>query len=401
MSSNTSILEYPRPQHECGLDNKKDGLRVAILSDAIQERNGAGTYYHDLVDELRGHVACAELICPSGKTTASYEYFAVPMPGDPTQQLRLPKVRQVSQAVRKIDPHVIVSATPGPYGFLGYFLARRWKLPFCTGHHTRFDKLVELYWRGRLGRMVGSVLERINGLLFRRSAMVVATSDEMVEHAQRIGARNVCLMGTPIGKRFCATAPPAAPREVRNVLFAGRLASEKNLEAVLEAAEQHAQIRFVIAGDGPQRSLVEKKAELLPNLTCAGWVPREDLASWFDACDLLVLPSHVESFGTVAAEAMTRRRAAIVSPHCGILDWQHLRDAVIPMKADETLAQTIARVSAWRGDDLAALACRAYEAVQHLNRDTAESWIDLLHRLVCAAPAGGSAPAHGHAKLSA
>ena len=41
-----------------------DDLRVAVVSDATRERNGVGTYYADLVQQLRGQGATAELICP-------------------------------------------------------------------------------------------------------------------------------------------------------------------------------------------------------------------------------------------------------------------------------------------------------------------------------------------------
>jgi glycosyltransferase involved in cell wall biosynthesis len=280
---------------------------------------------------------------------------------------------------------VIVSATPGPYGFLGYWLARRLRVPLCAGHHTRFDKLVELYWRGRIGRWVGSALEQINGALFRRSALVVATSPEMVEHARAVGARNVQLMGTPINRRFLLSPPPA-PRQVRSVLYAGRLASEKNIEAVLEAAERLSHLRFVIAGNGPQRPLVEKKSEKLRNLYFVGWVPRGDLVSYFNESDLLVLPSHVESFGTVAVEAMARRRPVIVSPQCGILDWAPLKNAVISMLPNESLAEAIKRVAAWHGAELAASASAAYEAVHSLNTSTVDRWLDALSELADLSP---------------
>lgn len=46
-----------------------ESLRVAVVSDAAAERNGVGTYYHDLVQHLRGRVDRAELFCPRGAAT--------------------------------------------------------------------------------------------------------------------------------------------------------------------------------------------------------------------------------------------------------------------------------------------------------------------------------------------
>jgi glycosyltransferase involved in cell wall biosynthesis len=353
-------------------------LRVVFLSDALEERNGAGTYYHDLIEHLRGHLERVEMFSPRGGSRTRYEYLSLPMPGDPTQQLRLPSPGRLSQAIQEIDPHVVAAATPGPYGFFACLLAKRSRLPLCAGHHTRFDRLGELYWQGKLGRLTGRTLAWIFGLLFRAASVVVATSPEMDEHARRVGAKRVVLVGTPISKRFLSDDPPPAPSRVQSVLYAGRLASEKNIEAVLDAAERLSDVRFVVAGDGPQRPLVQAKADELANLQYVGWVAREKVVALFDQCDMLVLPSHVESFGTVASEAMARRRLVVVSPHCGILDWKHLGRGVICMHSDETLADALRRVAGWDGSALRRKAEQGHRAVQTLNDRTVEHWLNLL-----------------------
>jgi glycosyltransferase involved in cell wall biosynthesis len=162
------------------------------------------------------------------------------------------------------------------------------------------------------------------------------------------------------------------------MLYAGRLASEKNIEAVIDAAERLPHLRFVVAGDGPQRPLVQAKADELGNLEYVGWIPRPEVVALFDRCDMLMLPSHVESFGTVALEAMARRRLVVVSPHCGILDWKPLSQSVLRMQRDETLAEAIQRIGNWDGQTLAAKAEQGHRAIESLNARTVEHWLDLL-----------------------
>ena len=230
MSSNDSasaVLPSKPAKQDDDRRRRLSTLRVVFLSDALQERNGAGTYYHDLIEHLRGHLERVEMFSPRGGSRTRYEYLSLPMPGDPTQQLRLPSLGRLSQAVEEIAPHVIAAATPGPYGFFACLLAKRYRLPLCAGHHTRFDRLAPLYWHGKLGRLTGHTLAWIFGLLFRAASVVVATSPEMAKHARRVGATRACLVGTPISKRFLCDAPPPAPSRVRSVLYAGRLASEK------------------------------------------------------------------------------------------------------------------------------------------------------------------------------
>jgi hypothetical protein len=40
-------------------------LRLVLISDAIQDRNGVGTYYQDLAAHLQRYVGQVEVICPS------------------------------------------------------------------------------------------------------------------------------------------------------------------------------------------------------------------------------------------------------------------------------------------------------------------------------------------------
>jgi glycosyltransferase involved in cell wall biosynthesis len=58
---------------------------------------------------------------------------------------------------------------------------------------------------------------------------------------------------------------------------------------------------FVVAGDGPSRSLLEAR---LPWVRRVGFLGREELASLYAAADLCILPSATETCGLVALEAM-------------------------------------------------------------------------------------------------
>jgi len=101
----------------------------------------------------------------------------------------------------------------------------------------------------------------------------------MIDVARRMGARTVRLMGTPIPKRFLDLPPTPLRPKIERVLFAGRLAPEKNLEAVVEAAERLPDLAFVIAGDGPLRGWLEDRAAELGNLTYVGWAKRRQMAT--------------------------------------------------------------------------------------------------------------------------
>lgn len=324
---------------------RNDQSRVLIISDAAPHRNGVGAYYADLMDDLGEHVAHVEIISPEIVGEKWQGGWSVPLPGDKTQKLCLPNAFELQKQIRLFQPTVIVIPTPGLFGLLGAVLAKRMGLPVIIGFHTWFEKLAGLYWNRVQGGLTKTYFELANKALFRLADRVLANSKEMVDIAQENGAPNAGLMGTPLSKSLLDAPVSAVPKQVKRVLFVGRLAAEKNIEAILDAAKTHTSIQFTIAGEGPERERIECLAKGLKNVCLTGWVARSELTELIDAHDSLVLPSKVESFGTVAMEAMVRQRLVIVSQACGITEWPALRSGLMVMSQDSDLATELTTAS--------------------------------------------------------
>ncbi|MDZ7749175.1 MAG: sulfotransferase [Halofilum sp. (in: g-proteobacteria)] len=352
------------------------GLRVAFFSDSLPERNGTGAYYHDLLAHLRGQLAGVEIFQPlPGR---DFETIGMPLPGDPTQRLALPARARIRRAMAELAPHVVVSVTPGPFGLLGRRLARARGAGFITAYHTDFAALAGLYW-GPLRRRLGQrLLDALNRHLCRASATVLVNNNALVATAKRLGAPRVDVMGTPIEQVFLATTPPAAPRRPDPVVFAGRLAAEKNIDAILAAARARPQQRFIVAGDGPQRERVVAASRALDNLEYRGWLTRQALCELLDEAGVLVLPSHVETFGSIALEAMVRRRPVLVSASAGIHDWPQVADSLCRLAPDERLEDALARLAHEDPEQWAARGERGRVGALQLHRETVEQWLAVL-----------------------
>ncbi len=373
-------------------------LRVVVVADVVPERNGVGAYYRDLMAQLGRRVERAEMIAPEMDDGRWQLGPGWPMPGDPTQSLALPAARRIRRHLHQLQPTAVVVPTPGPFGFLGAHLAGRQGARLLVGFHTHLGHLTDLYWKAaaaRLARVGQWWLDRSHHHLFDRADLVLANSSEMVDIARGLGAPHARLMGTPIPAAFLAEPTKTLDGPLRRVLFAGRLAPEKNLEAILEAAEAAPELDFEIAGEGPQRDLIEEAAARLPNLHYRGWLEREAVMEILDACDVLVLPSKIESFGTIALEAMARGRLVLVSTHCGILDWPALRPGLHAIGPEERLAEALRRLAALPLEQRQGSADRARKAAAALNEWTLDHWLGLLsgQELPADADAGERAPA--------
>ncbi|SDG73004.1 glycosyltransferase [Roseospirillum parvum] len=351
-------------------------LRIAVVSDAELERNGVGAYYADLAAHLGEHVAELAIISPGGDN--AYGSLSMPMPGDSTQTLWMPNVMAVRRRLRALKPHAVILPTPGPWGLLGARLGSGVGAALIVGFHTHFEQLTHLYWNPRLGLIPRTYMRWVSRYLFKRGRMVLANSHAMAEVARGLGAPQVDLMGTPIPRAFVDTPPPPLPEHIEKVLFAGRLAPEKNVEAVVEAAAAHPHIAFTIAGDGPLRASLEARAAELPNLSLVGWVPRAELPALIDRHHLLILPSHVESLGTIALEALARGRNVLVSTHCGITEWPMLDRALFRIGDGETVAQALGRALDVDATLRHRKATLGAEGAREMNAWAIEGWLKVL-----------------------
>lgn len=107
---------------------------------------------------------------------------------------------------------------------------------------------------------------------------------------------------------FSPRATPAFERDDPVVLFVGRFTEAKGVFDLLEAfaSIDAADAELVLVGRGDEECAEERASELgvRDAVTLAGVVPHERLPGYYTASDVFCLPSHRESFGLVALEAM-------------------------------------------------------------------------------------------------
>ncbi|MEQ8407430.1 MAG: glycosyltransferase [Gammaproteobacteria bacterium] len=356
-------------------------LRIAVLSDSLKDRNGVDAYYRDLVSHLQRHVAQVEYLTPNPEDGELYTRFRFPMPGDSTQQVIFPHAPGLNARLKALQPHVIVAATNGPFGLFAVYAARRLNAQLVAGFHTLIEDLCGMYWGRVLGGVTRSYMELQNRIIFRNSERVVVNSNSMIDSAANLSATPVTLMGTPLDKLFVDT-PICLPRqELKKVLYAGRLAPEKNIEGFIDCATQLPDLEFTIAGDGPLRADIEQHAATLPNLQFLGHLPRNEIVNSIDSHDLLVLPSHLEAFGTIALEAMVRQRLVLVSSHCGILSWQSLNEGLYQFSDEESVAEAIQRIAGLDTRQRDKKMRHARETALQVHEQAITGWLELFTEL--------------------
>jgi len=102
------------------------------------------------------------------------------------------------------------------------------------------------------------------------------------------------------------------------VLFAGKLYYKKSPIDVVTAIDRLEQsTNLIVIGDGPLRSDMEHLASARPWMRMLGFVNQSEIAAWYGATDLFVLPSCSEKWGLAVNEAMAAGAVPIVSDAVG------------------------------------------------------------------------------------
>lgn len=153
--------------------------------------------------------------------------------------------------------------------------------------------------------------------------------------------------------------PLYTPGDAPLVVAMGRLHENKAFDVLLEAMVRIPGAYLWIAGEGPLRGVLEKKAETLgvrPRTRFLGW--REDTPALLAAGDIFVCPSRHEPLGNVVLEAWAQGAAVVAADSFGpgtliedretgllvpIDDAPALGSAILSLLDDDKLRSRIAR----------------------------------------------------------
>ena len=355
---------------------KVNTSRVAFFSDSLAERNGTGAYYFDLLESLKKELPNIEIFQPL--RDVRFSRLSIPMPGDPSQRLITPNLFRIRNGLKKLKPKTIVIVTPGPFGIVGYLYAKKHKLNCITAFHTDFEQLTKIYWNPLSRFFANLYLKFINRCLCRNSQYTLINNSKLISDIQKLGCVDYKLMGTPLPKCFLDSSPQPLPPQIKQICFAGRLALEKNIDLIINSAKDFPSIRFIIIGEGPLRSVLMKKAKPLKNVKFMNWLNRRELVNIIDLSNALLLPSKIETFGSIAYESMARGRPVIVSINSGINEWENLSKHILKMETFSDLSRCIQSLIDMTESERAKLSQNSFIAARDFHNESIKQWINLL-----------------------
>ena len=207
--------------------------------------------------------------------------------------------------------------------------AARHSVPSVVISHERLDRLLEQFL------LPGPTARRWADWANRRMAAsydtVVCTTGFARAEFDRIGSRNV--LQVPLGVDLAAFSPARRDIALRGELagpadtllvHCGRLSAEKHVErsvdTVAELHESGHRVRLVVAGDGPRRAALQRRARGLP-VTFLGFVAeRTAVARLLASADVALAPGPHETFGLAALESLASGTPVVVSRSSALVE---------------------------------------------------------------------------------
>lgn len=245
-------------------------------------------------------------------------------------------------------------------GWVGLWLKGRWGVPLLAMSHT----LGEVKRRVAMAEPDPPCRIEVERSIAKGADLLISASDDerhILEESYGADPKRIRVIACGVDlRRFRALDRKAARRSLDNlngkkiVLFVGRIEPAKGVELLLSAAAQLDKEPpfqlLIVGGDGTGNGEMKRLQSMAAGLGLDGGVSflgpieHDRLPLFYNAADVCVVPSHHESFGLVALEAMACGTPVIASDVGGLR--VTVRDGetgyLIPHRAPRPFAERIA-----------------------------------------------------------
>jgi glycosyltransferase involved in cell wall biosynthesis len=231
----------------------------------------------------------------------------------------------VSRQIEAFNPDIIHVNTEFVIAEFGFQYARLHNLPVIYTFHTLWEDYAANYIPLVPTFMLRSMIRGIHKNILRRSDVIIVPTVQIRDVVRKYKIKKrTHLLPTGIDPhlfsheaseiaQFRAMLTQKYPQLLnkRVLLFAGRIAKEKNIDFLLKLAPEitakHPEIVFLFVGNGPDLYFYMEECERIgiqDHCIFTGYVAREDLALIYGMSDIFVFPSLTETQGLVTIEAM-------------------------------------------------------------------------------------------------
>ena len=241
-------------------------------------------------------------------------------------------VETIRRTLEEFRPDVIHITGPSELGMFGAYFARDMGVPLAASWHTNLHEYAarRMGWlTERFSNSRGAVIERrveggalwVTSQFYKLAKVLFAPNDELCRMLEETTGRPCFLMQRGVDTEWFSPEHRTRTMSDKAVVlgYVGRLSVEKNV-ALLGRVERElaamgvSGVRFLVVGHGSEEISLRRE---LKEAEFAGVLRGEALADAYANMDVLVFPSHTDTFGNVVLEALASGVPAVVTPDGG------------------------------------------------------------------------------------
>jgi phosphatidylinositol alpha 1,6-mannosyltransferase len=245
-----------------------------------------------------------------------YKIPSVQFPLNNEYRVALPGQKQIEEVLQQFRPDILHFNSPCSLGYAAIKYGKKNNIPVVSTYHTHFASYARYYRVKMLERFSWSYFRNV----YNSCEKVYVPSEPLVDELREHRINN--LECVPHGVDTDLFHPKhrndlwkielgIANQNI--LLFVGRLVWEKDLKTLAATyrllKSRRSDVSFVLAGDGPARSELER---MMPDAIFLGYQTGKNLSETFASSDVFIFPSTTETFGNVTIEAM----ASGIPPVC-------------------------------------------------------------------------------------
>ena len=298
-------------------------LKVALVTESfLPSANGVTTSVLRVLDTFKQRGFKAMVIAPTSVSpmhngfpvhvmaTVPVMQFPVAVPGP-----------SIQRELDEFQPDVIHVAAPFMMGARAISWGAKNNVPVIAVYQTDLGGYMNRYGL----KFARTVVDKMMASIHANADINLAPTQEAASYLKQIGVRNVEVWGRgvdldlfhPANKEstdVLALRKKLAPKGETIIGFVGRLATEKQVNRMSELLSLP-NTSFVIVGDGPERSKLEKQFAG-HKVYFAGRQTGIELSNYYAALDIFVHFGTEETYGQTIQEAQATG-LAVVAPNVG------------------------------------------------------------------------------------
>jgi glycosyltransferase involved in cell wall biosynthesis len=224
--------------------------------------------------------------------------------------------RAAYEAIAELQPHVVHAHWWVPTAWASAEAANEHRVPLVVSLHGTDVRLA--------GRVPGAAL--LARRVLSRAALTLPVSESLAAEVRRLHLTRGTVAVLPMPADADVFRPAAGARAPTFVI-AARLTRQKRIDVAIRAiarvAAAHPAVTLLIAGDGPERRMLEAlatRAGVADVVLFSGVLPPQELAGRLRTATAIVLPSEQEGYGLSLVEGALCECAPVGARSGGITD---------------------------------------------------------------------------------